>query len=250
MQDRLPQTRSDAVLKARTGQLAVLRELLPYVWPAGRPDLRWRVVLALGALVIAKVVTLAAPIFYKNVVDLLTGAAGGRGRRADGHRACCHPRHAHRRLWRRRVFMVLFAQLRDVLFTSVSQNAVRALANRTFRHLHALSLRFHLERRTGGLNRVIERGVSGVDTIMRMAVLNSIPTAVELLMIAGLVAWYFGWIYVVVVLVTVVFYVLFTFLGERAAHRHPPRHERVRHRGAFQSGRQPAQLRDGQIFRQ
>ena len=99
-----------------------------------------------------------------------------------------------------RVLMVLFAQFRDVWFTVVAQNAVRQLAYRTFRHLHELSLRFHLERRTGGLNRVIERGVAGVDTIVRMAVLNSIPTAVELLMIAGLVAYYFGWIYVVVVL--------------------------------------------------
>ena len=107
--------------------------------------------------------------------------------------------------------MVLFAQFRDVWFTVVAQNAVRQLAYRTFRHLHELSLRFHLERRTGGLNRVIERGVTGVDTIVRMAVLNSIPTAVELLMIAGLVAYYFGWIYVVVVLATVVVYVWFTF---------------------------------------
>ncbi|MGI8851770.1 MAG: ABCB family ABC transporter ATP-binding protein/permease [Methyloceanibacter sp.] len=214
MQDRLPQTRSDAVLKARTGQLAVLRELLPYVWPAGRPDLRWRVVLALGTLVIAKIVTLAAPIFYKNVVDWLTGATGGgegAGLTAIGLAAI--PAMLIVAYGVARVLMVLFAQLRDVLFTSVSQNAVRALANRTFRHLHALSLRFHLERRTGGLNRVIERGVSGVDTITRMAVLNSIPTAVELLMICGLVAWYFGWIYVVVVLVTVAFYVLFTFIA-------------------------------------
>ncbi|MGH6793086.1 MAG: ABC transporter transmembrane domain-containing protein, partial [Methyloceanibacter sp.] len=214
MQDRLPQSRSDAVLKARTGQLAVLRELVPYVWPAGRPDLRWRVVLALGALVIAKIVTLAAPIFYKNVVDWLTGATGASGSAgltAIGLAAI--PAMLIIAYGVARVLMVLFAQLRDVLFTSVSQNAVRQLANRTFRHLHALSLRFHLERRTGGLNRVIERGVSGVDTITRMAVLNSIPTAVELLMIAGLVAWYFGWIYVVVVLITVVFYVLFTFLA-------------------------------------
>jgi ABC-type transport system involved in Fe-S cluster assembly fused permease/ATPase subunit len=88
---------------------------------------------------------------------------------------------------------------------------VRQLANRTFRHLHELSLRFHLERRTGGLNRVIERGVTGVDTIVRMAVLNSIPTAVELVMISGLIAYYFGWVYVLVVLATVILYVGFTF---------------------------------------
>ncbi|GFO81292.1 MAG: hypothetical protein A49_09190 [Methyloceanibacter sp.] len=112
-----------------------------------------------------------------------------------------------------RILMVLFAQLRDAIFTVVTQNAVRQLANRTFRHLHSLSLRFHLERRTGGLNRVIERGVNGVDTILRMAVLNMIPTAIELVMIAGLVAWYFGWVYVAVIFVMVVAYVWFTFFA-------------------------------------
>ncbi len=83
MQDRLPQSRSDAVLQARTGHLSVLRELLPYVWPANRPDLRWRVVIALAALVVAKAITLAVPIAYKAVVDLLTGEASAeRDRRA------------------------------------------------------------------------------------------------------------------------------------------------------------------------
>ena len=200
------------MLQARTGDLSVLRELLPYVWPANRPDLRWRVVLALTALVIAKVITLAVPIAYKTVVDVLTGEASPgavAGLSAFGLAAI--PAVLIVAYGVGRVLMVLFAQFRDVWFTVVAQNAVRQLANRTFRHLHALSLRFHLERRTGGLNRVIERGVTGVDTIVRMAVLNSIPTAVELVMIAGLVAYYFGWIYVVVVLVTVAVYVLFTF---------------------------------------
>ena len=73
MQDRLPQSRSDAVLQARTGHITVLRELLPYIWPANRPDLRLRVVFALGALVVAKVITLAVPIAYKAIVDALTG---------------------------------------------------------------------------------------------------------------------------------------------------------------------------------
>ena len=200
------------MLQARTGDLSVLRELLPYVWPANRPDLRWRVVLALTALVIAKVITLAVPIAYKTVVDVLTGEVSPgavAGLSAFGLAAI--PAVLIVAYGVGRVLMVLFAQFRDVWFTVVAQNAVRQLANRTFRHLHALSLRFHLERRTGGLNRVIERGVTGVDTIVRMAVLNSIPTAVELVMIAGLVAYYFGWIYVVVVLVTVAVYVLFTF---------------------------------------
>ena len=214
MRDRLPQSKSDGVLQARAGQLSVLRQLVPYVWPANRPDLHLRVILAFGALLIAKVITLAIPIAYKNIVDFLTGegaTAGDTGVTYLGLAAI--PAMLIVAYGVGRILMVLFAQLRDVVFTVVSQNAVRRLADRTFRHLHTLSLSFHLERRTGGLNRVIERGIAGVDTILRMAVLNSIPTAVELTMIAGLVAWYFGWIYVAVVFVTVVFYVWFTFIA-------------------------------------
>ncbi|MGH6825811.1 ABCB family ABC transporter ATP-binding protein/permease [Methyloceanibacter sp.] len=196
-------------MAARTGHLTVLRELAPYIWPAGRPDLRRRVVMAMVALIIAKAITLVVPIAYKSIVDLLTGEATGKEITAIGLAAS--PVFLIVAYGVGRVMMVLFAQFRDVWFTVVAQHAVRELANRTFRHLHELSLRFHLERRTGGLNRVIERGVTGVDTIVRMAVLNSIPTAVELVMISGLVAYYFGWIYVLVVLLTVGFYVAFTF---------------------------------------
>jgi ATP-binding cassette, subfamily B, heavy metal transporter len=166
-------------------------------------------VMALVALIIAKAITLMVPIAYKAVVDLLTDEAAGKQITAIGLAAS--PVFLIVAYGVGRVLMVLFAQFRDVWFTVVAQHAVRELANRTFRHLHELSLRFHLERRTGGLNRVIERGVTGVDTIVRMAVLNSIPTAVELLMISGLVAYYFGWIYVLVVLATVGLYVAFTF---------------------------------------
>ena len=196
-------------MQARTGHLTVLRELVTYIWPASRPDLRMRVVFALIALIIAKAITLLVPIAYKAMVDLLTGEATGKEITAVGLAAS--PVFLIVAYGVGRVMMVVFGQFRDVWFTAVAQNAVRKLANRTFSHLHALSLRFHLERRTGGLNRVIERGVTGVDTIVRMAVLNSIPTAVEVLMISGLVAYYFGWIYVVVVLVTVALYVAFTF---------------------------------------
>ena len=196
-------------MQARTGHLKVLRELAPYIWPADRPDLRWRVIWAMVALIIAKVITLAVPIAYKAIVDLLTGEASGKEITAIGLAAS--PVFLIIAYGVARVMMVAFAQFRDVWFTAVAQHAVRELANRTFRHLHALSLRFHLERRTGGLNRVIERGVTGVDTIVRMAVLNSIPTAVELLMISGLIAYYFGWVYVVVVLTTVALYVCYTF---------------------------------------
>ena len=213
MQD-LPQSRADAVLQARSGHFAVLRELLPYVWPDDRPDLRWRVVFALLALVVAKAITLAVPIAYKQVVDWLTGHASGAGvANVSAIGLAALPAMLIIAYGVGRVLMVLFAQFRDIWFTVVAQHAVRELAIKTFRHLHALSLRFHLERRTGGLSRVIERGVNGVDTIVRMAVLNSIPTVVELLMISGLVAYYFGWIYVLVVLATVLLYVWFTFVA-------------------------------------
>ena len=196
-------------MQAPTGHLTVLRELALYIWPIGRPDLRSRVVWAMVALIIAKAITLAVPIAYKAIVDLLTGEMTGKEITTIGLAAS--PIFLIIAYGIGRVIMVVFAQFRDVWFTVVAQHAVRELANRTFRHLHALSLRFHLERRTGGLNRVIERGVNGVDTIVRMAVLNSIPTAVELAMISGMVAFYFGWIYVLVVLVTVALYVWFTF---------------------------------------
>ncbi|XSG81133.1 MAG: ABCB family ABC transporter ATP-binding protein/permease [Methyloligella sp. ZOD6] len=212
MRDRLPQTRSDALLNARTGHFAVLRDLAPYIWPADRPDLKRRVVFAFLALIAAKVVTLSAPIAYKTVVDLLSGEATPDELAVfSSFDLVLVPIMLVVAYGMARIFMVAFAQLRDVLFTAVSQNAVRNLANRTFQHLHRLSLRFHLERRTGGLSRVIERGVRGIDTIVRMAMLNSIPTAVELVMIAGLVAYYFGWLYVAVVFTTIGIYVWFTF---------------------------------------
>ncbi len=189
-----------------------LRGLLPYVWPANRPDLRLRVVWAFAALIVAKIVTVTVPIFYKYAVDGLTGSATGDAvRELSEMQLLSVPIFMIIAYGVGRILMVVFAQIRDVLFTRVALNAVRSLADRTFRHLHELSLRFHLQRRTGGLSRVIERGVQAIELIMRMAVLNSVPTAFELLLICGLVAWYFGWIYVLIVLVTVALYVWFSF---------------------------------------
>ena len=98
-----------------------------------------------------------------------------------------------------RVLMMVLTQIRDVIFTEVGQNAVRELNNRTFRHLHRLSLRFHLERRTGGLSRVIERATRGIELIIRMGILNVVPTALELLLVAGVLLYYFDWRYVAIV---------------------------------------------------
>jgi ATP-binding cassette, subfamily B, heavy metal transporter len=110
-----------------------------------------------------------------------------------------------------RISMVVLAQIRDAIFAKVGQRAVRELSIRTFRHLHALSLKFHLERRTGGLSRIISRGTAGVDTVLRFSLFNTFPTALEIALVAGALTWSFGWIYAAVILGTVVFYLWFTY---------------------------------------
>jgi ABC-type transport system involved in Fe-S cluster assembly, permease and ATPase components len=194
----------------RADHWAVLRGLLPYVWPEGRPDLRLRVVLAFFVLVIAKVVTVATPVFFKQATDLLASAAGEEGLSA-GEGVGLAAVGLILAYGTGRVLMMVLNQIRDVFFTKVGQHAVRELNNRTFRHLHRLSLRFHLERRTGGLSRVIERATRAIELIIRMGILNVVPTALELLLICGILLYYFDFLYVVIVLVTVAVYMWFTF---------------------------------------
>lgn len=188
----------------------MLRALAPYVWPDDRPDLRLRVVLAVIALVLAKVITVTTPLAYKAAVDWLTGNASGEDAVSASTLAYL-PIVLILAYGAGRVLMIGFNQLRDVLFTRVGQNAVRALSNQVFRHLHRMSLRFHLERRTGGLSRVIERGKSAVELIIRMGVLNSVPTVLELTLVCGMLTYYFGPEYALVILMTVAVYILFTF---------------------------------------
>lgn len=198
------------VLAERAAHLSVLRGLTPYIWPEGRPDLRWRVVLAFIALVIAKLVTVAIPLAYKAAVDWLTGESGHTDSGSVVLGLALVPAFLIIAYGVGRVAMIVFSQLRDVLFTRVGQHAVRSLANKTFRHLHVLSLRFHLERRTGGLSRVIERGTKAIELIIRLAVLNSIPTAVELVLMSAILYSYFGWEFVAILVVMVTLYIWFT----------------------------------------
>jgi len=186
----------------------VLRGLLPYVWPKGRPDLRLRVVLAFAVLVLAKVVTIAVPIFFKEATDLLASSTPGLSLEQGVGLVAGALIVAY---GASRVLMLVLNQIRDVFFTRVGQHAVRELNNRTFQHLHRLSLRFHLERRTGGLSRVIERATRAIELIIRMGILNVVPTALELLLICGVLLYYFDIIYVLIILVTVAAYMWFTF---------------------------------------
>ena len=187
------------------GQWGTMRQLLPYLWPDGRPDLKARVVIALVLLVVSKIITVAAPYAFKAATDALTPLGNGAviaisvalsmvGAYGVGRAA-----------------MVIFAQLRDAIFAKVGQRAVRQLSSQTFSHLHDLSLRFHLERRTGGLSRTITRGINGVDSVLRFSLFNTIPTGLEIAFVCGLLAYSFGWLYALAVALTVVAYIAFTY---------------------------------------
>ena len=192
--------------KARANGWATIRRVLPYLWPPGQPWVKRRVVAALTVLVLAKIVSVSTPFFYKNAVDLLAGktpdgsmmmAAGAVGLTLAYGMA--------------RLGAVAFAELRDAIFVRVGQRALRRLALETFTHIHRLSMRYHITRKTGGLSRVIERGVKGVDFLLRFMLFSIGPLILELGMVAAIFWTLFGWQYMAVVLVTITLYVTYTF---------------------------------------
>jgi len=186
--------------------LSTVRNLWGYMWPEGRPDLKTRVVLAIAALLVSKVATTLAPFAYKGIIDTL-GQTGGNQALIMG---IAVPIVLVVAFGVANVVDAGFQQLRDVLFASVGQNAVRTLAFQTFNHLHRLSLRFHLQRRTGGLSRVIERGTKGIETIVRFTMLNTAPTLVEFVIVGVVFISIFGISYLGVLIVTIWLYLWFT----------------------------------------
>ncbi|WP_449396418.1 ABCB family ABC transporter ATP-binding protein/permease [Devosia riboflavina] len=185
---------------------STVRNLWPYMWPEGRPDLRMQVVLALGALVLSKVATTLIPFAYKGIIDSLDGTD------ADSQLilGLAIPVVLVIAYVLGNILDAAFQQLRDVLFAGVGQHAVRKLALETFHHVHRLSLRFHLARRTGGLSRVIERGTKGIETVVRFAMLNIVPTILEFIVVAIIFVWLFGVSYVGVLVVMIWAYLYFT----------------------------------------
>ena len=186
---------------------STLLNLWPYMWPADRADLKARVVWATVFLFVAKLVLVAVPYFFKWATDALAGDARSTPPLPDFMLAPVALVIAYNIV---RVVQLALNQLRDALFARVGQHAVRQLAYRTFVHMHDLSLRFHLERRTGGLSRIIERGTKGIETIVRFTILNTVPTVLEFALTAVIFALAYGWIYVLVVAVTVATYTWFT----------------------------------------
>jgi ATP-binding cassette, subfamily B, heavy metal transporter len=183
-----------------------VKHLWPYVWPENRLDLKLRSCLALSMMLAAKLVTMAVPFSFKWVTDALVDKGAG----ALTISVLAGPIAFTLLYGTLRAFMQLFTQARDALFAAVSMNAVRLLADKVFVHLHCLSLRFHLERKTGGLTRVLERGREAIAQIVRMSMLTGVPTVVEFSMILGIFVWKFDWRYVVTLVAMIVFYLWFT----------------------------------------
>ncbi|GAB4225748.1 MAG: ABC transporter ATP-binding protein/permease [Kiloniellaceae bacterium] len=190
------------------GQLKVLANLLPYLWPAGRTDLKVRVVAAMALLVCAKLATVTIPLVLKAAVDALTPGEGG----VDiATAALVLPLGLLLAYGAVRVAALAFGELRDTLFSRVSQNAVRRVALATFRHLHALSLRFHLERQTGGLSRAIDRGTKGIEFLLHFTAISVIPTLIEVGLACGILWYMFDWRFALIPFATIAGYVIFTF---------------------------------------
>jgi ABC-type transport system involved in Fe-S cluster assembly fused permease/ATPase subunit len=200
-------TKSGPRITAEGSLLATVRHLWGYMWPEGRPDLKLRVVLAIGALLASKVATTFIPFAYKGIIDGLNQAAGGNTALVMG---IAVPLVLVAAYGVGNIIDAGFQQLRDILFASVGQHAVRKLAYETFQHLHRLSLRFHLARRTGGLSRVIERGTKGIETIVRFTMLNTAPTVVEFVITAIIFIVMFGVTYLGVLIATIWLYLYFT----------------------------------------
>ncbi|HEY0852180.1 MAG TPA: ABC transporter ATP-binding protein/permease [Bradyrhizobium sp.] len=210
-----PETETDAATSPEKATLiGTLVHLWPYIWPHDRTDLKMRVVWSMVLLLIAKLATLSVPFTFKWAIDALTGA----------NTAPVEP--SNWMLWLIaspllmtlgyggvRVLMALLTQWRDGIFARVAMHAVRKLAYITFVHMHELSLRFHLERKTGGLTRILERGRTGIEVIVRMVILQLIPTLVEVTLMFAVLFWQFDWRYVLATAVMVGAYMFYTYIA-------------------------------------
>jgi ATP-binding cassette subfamily B protein len=193
-------------------QFRTMLTLLPYLWPAGNWSMRRRVIFAFVLMIVSRVANVYVPLFYKEAVDILTG---------DANVAIALPLVLLFAYGATRVLAVAFAELREAVFARVAQRAVREAALRTFQHLHALGLRFHLDRQTGGLSRVIERGVKGIEFVLAFTMFNILPTLLEILLVCAILWNLFDVWYALATFVTIVSYIGFTLVITewRIAHR-------------------------------
>ncbi|PZX57279.1 ATP-binding cassette subfamily B protein [Cereibacter changlensis] len=185
---------------------STMKRMVPYLWPKGQTWVKRRVVLAMLALVVGKVISVLTPFFYKAAVDALAGEAPSASALLAFGAVGLTIAYGFARL-----SSVAFGELRDAIFVRVGQRALRQLALETFTHIHRLSMRYHITRKTGGLSRIIERGVKGVDFLLRFMLFSIAPLILELTMVSIIFAVLFGWQYMAVVVITITVYILFTF---------------------------------------
>mgnify|MGYP001160755534 FL=1 len=184
-----------------------IKKVAPYLWPDQQSWVKRRVILALMFLMLAKIVAVSTPFLFKAVVDGLAS----NGKSTDALMLLLGASGIVFAYGFFRLARVGFGELRDVIFAKVAQRALRSLALETFEHIHALSLRYHISRKTGGLSRVIERGVKGVDFLLRFMLFSIIPLSIELTLVATILFLVFDIWYLVVVVTTITLYIWFTF---------------------------------------
>ncbi len=183
-------------------ELRALRSLAPYLWPRNSFELRARVVAAVVFLVAGRLLNISVPFLYKHAVDAL----------APSRAIVAVPVALIVAYGLARVMAQGFNELRNAAFAKVTQRAVRQLALSAFRHVHRLALRFHLERRTGGLSRAIERGTAGIEFLLTFLLFNIVPTLFEILIACGILWRLYNWTFAAVTFATIVLYIAFTFL--------------------------------------
>ncbi len=200
------------LLRPDPARVRVLRGLYPYVWPVDRPDLQRTVLLSLGLMLLAKIVTVLMPFTLKWATDGLVAVVSGKsGEVPTVFWLVAGPLAATLMYGFVRVLMTVLMQIREGLFAKVAMHAVRKMALTAFDHMHRLSLRFHLERKTGGLTRVLERGRDGIEQLTRMTLMTFLPTIVELILVLTVCAIEFDWRYIVAIVTMVALYLWFTF---------------------------------------
>ncbi|MBN9674457.1 ABCB family ABC transporter ATP-binding protein/permease [Salipiger bermudensis] len=197
-----PETSADIAREERRSGLRTIRRVWPYLWPDGQVWVKRRVVIALGLLLMAKLIAVGTPILYKRAVDSLSGEVPDLMLGAVGLTIA---------YGLARLMTVGFQQARDGVFARVGQRALRQLALETFTHIHRLSLRYHISRKTGGLSRIIERGVKGVEFLLRFLLFSVGPLIIELTLVAVVLFFLFDVWYLAVVVLTIALYVWFTF---------------------------------------
>ena len=188
----------------RKVEIRVIARVMPYLWPKGQAWVKWRVVLAVASLILAKLVAVATPMILGAAVDSLSGVDDGSRLLMLGAVGLTIAYGLSR------ILDSGFQQLRDVVFAKVGQRALRQVGLETFQHIHNMSLRYHLSRKTGGLSRVMERGVKGVSFLLRYLLFSIGPLVLQLVLISVALATFFDVRYLVVIAVAVVAYVWFT----------------------------------------